>query len=131
MLKHARLLESGSRSLKPPRASLNYPLEVETSRLPYSKSHARRLKRKAKEELSGGTLSDIRSAITAMESDEKALSGGNFAEPSNDEPSKSPTKRRNTGLIGEGKAAPLSQNQRKNALYAPHSKPKDSANPTR
>lgn len=130
-LKHARLLESGSRSLKPLRVNLNRSPEVEASRLPYSKSHAKRLKRKAKEELAGGALSDIQSAIVAMESGEKTLGGGAFAEPPVNESSKAPANRVNPGLIGEGKATPLSQNQRKNALYAPYSEPKDCANPIR
>ncbi|KAF9651899.1 hypothetical protein BDM02DRAFT_3184148 [Thelephora ganbajun] len=99
MLKHARLLE-----------------KVEASCLPYSKSHARRLKRKAKEELAGGTLSDIQSAIATMESDEKTLGGKTLTESSRDDPSNPPARTGDTGLIGEGKGAPLSQNQRKNAL---------------
>jgi ribosome biogenesis protein SLX9 len=117
MLKHARLLESRSGSSKPPQVNLNRLLEVEVSRLPYSRSHAKRLKRKAKEELAGGPLSDIQSAIAAMESNEESLGGKTLAEPPKNEPSKPPTKKQNPGLIGEGKAAPLSQNQRKNALY--------------
>ncbi|KAF9787087.1 ribosome biogenesis protein SLX9-domain-containing protein [Thelephora terrestris] len=99
MLKHAKLLE-----------------KVEASRLPYSKSHARRLKRKAKEELAGGGLSDIQSAIAAMESNLQASAEETFAEPSKNDPSKPPAKSRNTGLIGEGKGVPLSQTKRKNAL---------------
>jgi ribosome biogenesis protein SLX9 len=87
--------------------------------LPYSKSHARRLKRKAKEELAGGGLSDIQSAIAAMESNLQASAEETFAEPSKNDPSKPPAKSRNTGLIGEGKGVPLSQTKRKNALYAP------------
>jgi ribosome biogenesis protein SLX9 len=91
-------------------------LEVEASRLPYSKSHAKRLKRKAKEELAGGGLSDIRSAIAAMESSEEALVGKTLAGPSKID---LPVNRRNPGLIGEGKGVPLSQTKRKNALYVP------------
>lgn len=131
MLKHAKLLESRPRFPKSPPANLNHLLEVEASRVPYSKSHAKRLKRKAKEELTGGGLSDIQSAIAAVESDEKTLGGKTPAEPSKNEPSKPPPKKPNTGLIGEGKGAPLSQNQRKNALYASHSEPKNFADSAR
>ena len=102
-------------------AHFNGLLEVEASRLPYSKSHAKRLKRKAKEELAGG-LSDIRSAIAAVESNEEALAGKALAETSKNDTSKPPAKTRNVGLIGEGKGAPLSQTKRKNALYVPYSK---------
>jgi len=129
MLKHAKLLESMFRKFVSPRVYLNYPLEVEASRLPYSKSHARRLKRKAKEELAGGTLSDIQSAITAMESDGKT-SGEELPEPSKNEPSKPTAKKPNPGLIGEGKGTPLSQNQRKNALYGPYFEPEDRTDQT-
>ena len=131
MFKHARLLESRSTLPKSWWMNLNHPPEVEASRQPYSKSHARRLKRKAKEELAGGALSDIQLAIAAVESNEKILDEGGFAEPAKTEPSKPPAKKSNTGLIGEGKATPLSQNQRKNALYAPSSEPKNSTNSTR
>ena len=120
-----------STSAGSPWLNLNLPLEVEASRLPYSKSHARRAKRKAKEELAGGPLSGIRSAIAAMESDEKALAEKTIAEPPKNDPSKPPAKTPNTGLIGEGKGAPLSQIQRKNALYVPSSEPEDCANSTR
>ena len=130
-LKRARLLESVFRLSISSRVDLNHPLEVETSRLPYSKSHARRLKRKAKEELAGGTLSDIQSAIAAMESDVKTLGEKLLAKPPNNEPSKPPAKKPNTGLIGEGKGTPLSQNQRKNALYESYLEPKDSADQLR
>lgn len=125
MLKHARLLES---TFTPPTSrwlnekKKNRSLEVEASRLPYSKSHAKRLKRKAKEELAGGSLSDIQSAIAAVESDQKSLARETLAEPSkNANPSKLPAKTPNTGLIGEGKRAPLSQTKRKNALCVPGS----------
>jgi len=100
MLKHARLLE-----------------KVEASRLPYSKSHARRLRRESKEKLAGGSLSDIQSAIAAVESNEKTLAEQTLADTSkNANPSNLPTKAPNTGLIGEGKGVPLSQTKRKNAL---------------
>ena len=130
MLKHARLLESRSGSSKSSQVNLNRLLEVEVSRLPYSRSHVKRLKRKAKEELAGGPLSEIQLAIAAMESSQESLGGKTLAEPPKNKPSKLPAKKPNPGLIGEGKAAPLSQNQRKNALYVPPSEPKNLANPT-
>ena len=97
--------------------------QVVSTGKPYSKSHAKRLKRKAKEELAGGTLADIQSAIAAVESDHKILGEGTFTEPPKNEPPKPPTKKPNTGLIGEGNTMPPSQNQRKNALYASYSEP--------
>jgi len=124
MLKHARLLESRSASQGSLFLNLNFSQEVEASRQPYSKSHARRLKRKAKEELAGGALSDIQLAIATMESDEKALAGNTLVEPAKNDPSKPPVKTQNTGLIGEGKGAPLSQTKRKNALCVPTTNPR-------
>ncbi|KAJ8453850.1 hypothetical protein ONZ51_g13368 [Trametes cubensis] len=41
---------------------------LEQSRSPYSKSHERRLKRKAKEQVAGG-MGDIKAAISAVEED--------------------------------------------------------------
>lgn len=102
--------------------SENRSPEVEASRLPYSKSHARRLKRKAKEELAGGNLSDIQSAIDAVESNGTVLAARTLANPSKDvDPSKLPAKVQNSGLIGEGKGVPLSQTKRKNALCVSYS----------
>jgi ribosome biogenesis protein SLX9 len=117
MLKHARLLESRSTSPGPLFLNLILLQEVEASRQPYSKSHARRLRRKAKEELAGGALSDIQLAIATMESDDKTLAGNTLAEPLKRDPSKPPAKTPTTGLIGEGSSTPLSQTKRKNALY--------------
>ena len=131
MLKHARLIESRSTLPGSLFLSLNLPQEVEASRQPYSKSHARRLKRKAKEELAGGALSDIQLAIATVESDENTLAGNTLAEPSERDPTKPHAKTPNTRLIGEGKGAPLSQTKRKNALYVPRSKPENCANSTR
>ncbi|EDR15640.1 uncharacterized protein LACBIDRAFT_300761 [Laccaria bicolor S238N-H82] len=80
---------------------------------PYSKSHNRRLKRKAKEQIAGG-LSQMQTAIAALEKD--------------DDPTKQPTEvdqsaggpkaKRNTkrSMIGEGKGSTLSKSQRKRAL---------------
>ena len=121
LLKHTRLLESESVSSMWLRLRSNVPQEVEASRQPYSKSHIKRLKRKAKEELAGGALSDIQSAIAAVESEEKTIDGDTLVEPSKNNPSKPPVKTPNTGMIGEGKGTPLSQTQRKKALYVPTS----------
>jgi ribosome biogenesis protein SLX9 len=128
--KHARLLEStfmfpASRWLNESRS-----LGIEASRLPYSKSHAKRLKRKAKEELAGGSLSDIQSAIAVVEFNEKTLASETFVKPSkNVNPSKLPAKTPGAGLIGEGKGVPLSQTKRKNALYVPYSNQRILLNP--
>ncbi|KAF8622253.1 hypothetical protein AX15_007192 [Amanita polypyramis BW_CC] len=75
---------------------------------PYSKSHTRRLKRKANEQIAGG-LSDIKAAITEL------------AEESNREQqdATSMTKLKvnsRSGKIGEGKSVPLTAPQRKRAL---------------
>ncbi|RPD81976.1 hypothetical protein L226DRAFT_528186 [Lentinus tigrinus ALCF2SS1-7] len=93
---------------------------LEQSRSPYSKSHERRLKRKAREQVAGG-MSDIQAAISAVEdaipvavqnsvvADLDAEAGG----PDVSQPKRVKPK---PGQIGEGKGAPLTKNQRKRAL---------------
>jgi hypothetical protein len=70
-----------------------------------SKSHMRRMKRKAKEQLAGDTLADLSQALASLEGDNN---------DSKAEPKKSQQK---AGLIGEGKSRPLSKSQRKRMLY--------------
>ncbi|RDX50392.1 hypothetical protein OH76DRAFT_1402422 [Lentinus brumalis] len=93
---------------------------LEASRSPYSKSHERRLKRRAREQVAGG-MSDIQAAISAVEdaipvavqnsvaADPDAGAGG----PDAPQPRKVKPK---PGQIGEGKGVPLTKNQRKRVL---------------
>ncbi|TFK41047.1 ribosome biogenesis protein SLX9-domain-containing protein [Crucibulum laeve] len=90
--------------------------KLEGSKSPYSKSHNRRLKRKANEQIAGG-LDDIQAVITALDdtapsqpSDEHAQSDSMTTEG---EKAKANPK---IGKIGEGKGVPLSKRQRKRAL---------------
>jgi len=81
---------------------------LESSRSPYSKSHERRLKRKAKEQVAGG-LDDIQAAISFIAGDPPAGTEGTTGTAVVDS-------RPKPGQIGEGKSAPLSKSQRKRAL---------------
>lgn len=75
---------------------------------PYSKSHTRRLKRKAGEQIAGG-LDNIKAVITELE--------GNGDEPSTAAGDESKGRMGSkSGKIGEGKKVPLSASQRKRAL---------------
>ncbi|KAG5727007.1 hypothetical protein E4T56_gene15036, partial [Termitomyces sp. T112] len=87
---------------------------LEISSSPYSKSHARRLKRKAKEQIANG-LSDMQSAIAALDQDISTL----VEQPEMKKTSYTelqPKQHLKPGMIGEGKKAPLSNAQRKCAL---------------
>ena len=93
---------------------------LDQSRSPYSKSHERRLKRKAREQVAGG-LKDITDALAEVETDipvaiqqTVSLSDGVAPEDTGGKPKSTP------GLIGKGKHAPLSKSQRKKALSASH-----------
>ncbi|KAJ7925895.1 ribosome biogenesis protein SLX9-domain-containing protein [Mycena leptocephala] len=79
---------------------------LESSHSPYSKSHARRMKRKAKEQLGGG-LDDIQHALAA---ESLAQTASEEVQPKQKKPKPKP------GQIGEGKGAPLSKAQRQRAL---------------
>lgn len=94
-------------TVPPPHAGL------EASSSPYSKSHERRLKRRAKEQVASG-LDDIKAALSAVDvavpqTIQEALESES-AEATASRP------RTTQGQIGEGKAAPLSKAQRKRAL---------------
>ena len=98
------------------------PIGLEESRSPYSKSHERRLKRKAREQLVGG-LKGIREALAAVEDDMPVAVQASVAdvelasaEEAVDPPRPKKVKPK-PGQIGEGKGVPLSKNQRKRALY--------------
>ncbi|KAG6832443.1 hypothetical protein H0H92_001489 [Tricholoma furcatifolium] len=79
---------------------------------PYSKSHARRMKRKAKEQIANG-LGEMQSAITALDQDTAQTDS---KESNVNATSNEPRKPLKSGMIGEGKNAPLSKSQRKRAL---------------
>ncbi|KAF4623633.1 hypothetical protein D9613_001905 [Agrocybe pediades] len=80
-----------------------------------SKSHQRRLKRKAKEQLSGG-LDDLQSAIASLEKED--MSDDDEKTDAADAPShgNSSNSKPKPGMIGKSKSAPLSKAQRKRAL---------------
>ncbi|KAI0375332.1 hypothetical protein BV20DRAFT_1032580 [Pilatotrama ljubarskyi] len=93
---------------------------LEQSRSPYSKSHERRLKRKAKEEVAGG-MSEIKAAISAVEDDipvavQNSIAADTDGASGTDTPKEKAKAKPKPGQIGEGKGAPLSKNQRKRAL---------------
>ncbi|EIM83429.1 uncharacterized protein STEHIDRAFT_63376, partial [Stereum hirsutum FP-91666 SS1] len=91
---------------------------LDASRAPYSKSHARRIKRKEKEEIAGG-LGAIKAALSSMEGVDVPLHSA--AAPSGNQGSSakaSAIAQRRPGQIGEGKGAPLTKAQRKQALKA-------------
>lgn len=81
----------------------------------FSKSHERRVKRKAREQLAGDTLDDLQSALATLDKDiaVPSLTIAESADKSAVGAVKSHTK---PGTIGEGKPAPLSKAQRKRAL---------------
>ncbi|KAG6879722.1 hypothetical protein C0992_012325 [Termitomyces sp. T32_za158] len=86
---------------------------LEKSSSLHSKSHARRLKRKAKEQIAYG-LDDMRTAIAALDQDIPTLIEQPEMKTLHVDPQ--PKKRLKFGLIGEGKKATLSNSQRKHAL---------------
>ncbi|KAL1707063.1 ribosome biogenesis protein SLX9-domain-containing protein [Schizophyllum commune] len=112
---------------------------LSSSHSPYSKSHERRLKRKAREQLASG-LGEIQAVVDALEdaqpdvqtiAEAGAGTGGAGAgsgkqvatnDPTamdtttSDEPKKK--RKQKAGIIGEGRKEPLSKAQRKRALQA-------------
>lgn len=78
-----------------------------------SKSHARRIKRKAKEQLAGDTLADLSQALPTLEADND--SAKNAQDPP-DIKADIEKPQQKVGLIGEGKSRPLSKSQRKRML---------------
>ena len=92
-------------------------LGLELSRSPYSKSHERRLKRRAKEQIAGG-LSDLQSAISAIEdspSTDSKLPDRTTSMSSSEQKRKAQVEPDHS-TVG-GKSAPLSKAQRKRVLY--------------
>lgn len=82
---------------------------------PYSKSHNRRVKRKAREQLSTG-MTELVSALESVVDDEplQTLVGNPTEDGVGEE--KERLKPARTGIIAEGKANPLSKHQRKQVL---------------
>ncbi|KAG5654798.1 hypothetical protein H0H81_003806 [Sphagnurus paluster] len=89
---------------------------LETSTSPYSKSHARRIKRKAKEQIASG-LGEMQEALAALE-DDIPLAVRRSVQITTDvvQESQSAKVYVKPGMIGEGKKAPLTKAQRKRAL---------------
>ncbi|KAF9044826.1 hypothetical protein BDZ89DRAFT_1058920 [Hymenopellis radicata] len=79
---------------------------IDDSRAPYSKSHARRVKRKSREQLAGG-MNDLESVLHTLAADDPAI-----VDPKTSPPDSKPK----TKQIGEGKGATLSEKQRKKQL---------------
>jgi len=122
------------------------PTGLEASRAPYSKSHARRLKRKEKEELVGGRLGTLRAALPSIAPMPAASAGersaGKLDAPAATvvttitataassarlvakskladapDPGVAPLlPKTRPGQIGEGKGTPLTKSQRRRAL---------------
>jgi len=93
---------------------------LESSHSPYSKSHSRRLKRKAKEQLAGGDLDAIQMALAAVDDDADAPElmqpEDSITTTAEEAQPKQKKLKPKPGQIGEGKGAPLSKAQRKRAL---------------
>jgi hypothetical protein len=112
---------------------------LEASSAPYSKSHARRLKRKEREGLAGGGMESLKTALpsittmisgnsskSAGEDDTSAINAAASTGPSAKldpksesaalvpHPEAPPTR---LGQIGQGKGTPLSRSQRRRALW--------------
>ncbi|KAJ3909737.1 ribosome biogenesis protein SLX9-domain-containing protein, partial [Lentinula edodes] len=90
---------------------------LELTQSPYSKSHQRRIKKKAKEQIGYG-LEEIRTALESVD-DSRALSTiAQDASATAGKTDKSQMKSKvKSNQIGEGKGATLSNTQRKNALF--------------
>jgi len=88
---------------------------------PYSKSHNRRLKRKAKEQLSGG-LDEMRVALENLDSEShhvqptEVSSEQAIERPRNSLANATQSNPKPSLMIGEGKSATLTKAQRKRAL---------------
>jgi ribosome biogenesis protein SLX9 len=81
---------------------------------PYSKSHTRRLRAKAREQIGGG-LSDIQAAITELAAEaEDSLTAPDATSSTAAKIKTNP----NAGKIGRGKGLPFTASRRKRALYA-------------
>ncbi|PIL31636.1 hypothetical protein GSI_06338 [Ganoderma sinense ZZ0214-1] len=90
---------------------------LEQTRSPYSKSHERRLKRRAREQVAGG-MSEIKAAISALEDgNPETIQNSVPTDDAGADAASRPQKARpKPGQIGEGKGVPLSKSQRKRTL---------------
>ncbi|KDQ63626.1 hypothetical protein JAAARDRAFT_385217 [Jaapia argillacea MUCL 33604] len=82
---------------------------------PYSKSHARRIKRKGKEQIAGG-LDDIKNALSFLDEGIQEVGSQSQGEDESRLESTMTKVKLKPGQIGEGKATPLTEAQRKRAL---------------
>ncbi|CAA7266550.1 unnamed protein product [Cyclocybe aegerita] len=90
--------------------------KLEPTARQFSKSHERRMKRKAKEQLSGG-LHDLQSALASLEEDkhgEDSAPAVTIADA--EEPQTTAKPKVKPGTIGKGRSAPLSKAQRNRAF---------------
>lgn len=85
--------------------------DLGSSQAPYSKSHARRMKRKARESLVAD-FSDIQIVLSNLDSSSSQA----IEQKPNEMQPRDPQKDRKPGQIGEGKGRPLSNSQRQRAL---------------
>ena len=88
---------------------------MESSRSPYSKSHERRLKRKAKEQVANG-MDDIQAALSAVAGE--ITGAAEIANQDGETETVILPPKPKPGQIGEGKSEPLNKFQRRKALYA-------------
>ncbi|KAJ7225412.1 ribosome biogenesis protein SLX9-domain-containing protein, partial [Mycena pura] len=91
---------------------------LEPNHSPYSKSHTRRLKRKANEQLAGVSLDDMQLALAAVDdaSGSVHIPPQAITEEQPDLTHKMPKLKPRSTQIGEGKGVPLSKTQRQRAL---------------
>ena len=101
---------------------LKSPVELDVSKSAFSKSHQRRLKRKAKEQIANG-MSDIQQALAALEDPldtrepaESTKKGKDAMETDSGMATSRPTAASRSLKIGEGKGVTLTKAQRKRAL---------------
>ncbi|TCD69973.1 hypothetical protein EIP91_005562 [Steccherinum ochraceum] len=90
---------------------------LESSRSPYSKSHERRVKRKAREQVAGG-LTEMHAAIADLEATEGFANQPTVGDSSAPNEDTAEVPKAKSGQIGEGKGATLTKAQRKRALQA-------------
>ncbi|KAI0034285.1 ribosome biogenesis protein SLX9-domain-containing protein, partial [Vararia minispora EC-137] len=112
--------EGGTHLKKKEKRQLKHELfleRLEINRAPYSKSHARRLKRKERDQLASGSLTDLAAALAKV--DAPATGPSVLASSSEKKDTLSgaePVQKAQPGQIGAGKSAPLKVSKRKQAL---------------
>ncbi|KAL0951044.1 hypothetical protein HGRIS_007784 [Hohenbuehelia grisea] len=90
--------------------------KLEQNHSPYSKSHNKRLKRKAREQVAGG-MNEIQAVISSMDDFQPSAPSNDVEAADAAAMSASGSRPKpKLGLIGEGKGVPLTKNQRKRAL---------------